>query len=44
VIDAALAKVRIDTSQKQEAADPHDHGMPPAPTAPAPEAPPAGQP
>lgn len=29
VIDDALAKVRIDTSQKQEAADPHDHSAPP---------------
>ncbi len=34
VNEANLAKVRIDTSQ-QEAADPHDHGMPaPAPTEP----------
>jgi peptidyl-prolyl cis-trans isomerase C len=40
VIDDALAKVRIDTSQKQEAADPHDHGMAPMPDSPAPEPPP----
>jgi peptidyl-prolyl cis-trans isomerase C len=25
--EANLAKVKVDTSQKQEAADPHDHGM-----------------
>jgi peptidyl-prolyl cis-trans isomerase C len=33
VNEANLAKVRIDTSQ-QEAADPHDHGMPDSPAAP----------
>jgi peptidyl-prolyl cis-trans isomerase C len=34
VNEANLAKVRIDTSQ-QEAADPHDHGMPSSPADPA---------
>jgi peptidyl-prolyl cis-trans isomerase C len=43
IMEDALSKVRIDTSQKQEAADPHDHGAPilpdPAEPAPAPEQP-----
>lgn len=29
IVEDALSKVRVDTSQKQEAADPHDHGAPP---------------
>lgn len=34
VVDANLAKVRVDTSQKQQAADPHDHGAPQVPETP----------
>jgi peptidyl-prolyl cis-trans isomerase C len=34
VNETNLAKVKIDTSRKQEAADPHDHGAPPLPEQP----------